>query len=72
MRELTKTLTSFWWAASMLPFEQLSSMSGAAEISATVQSVRQAGDTLQRGLVDLVFGALRLDAVDPLSWRGSR
>lgn len=70
MRELTKTLMSYGWTAGMRPLEHACSAVGAGEAAAALKSLHAAGETLQRGLVDLVFGILGLDASGPVSAPG--
>ncbi|MGH8070044.1 MAG: hypothetical protein ACRERE_33330 [Candidatus Entotheonellia bacterium] len=80
MRELTKSMFSFSWAMSLFGLQQivnLSAPSGAAKafdnVTAATEEVLgdllkatfRAGDSLQRGVVDLTLAVLTLQAFNP-------
>src|SRR5215475_5110209 len=73
MWDLTKSMFSFSWAMSLFGVQQVANLiapskaakafeeitlATEAELSNTLKNVFRAGDTLQRGLVDLMFSAL--------------
>src|ERR1041384_2314016 len=81
MRELTKSFLSFSWAMSLLGVKQATSLlspgrsndcevvaqAAANQLSPTLQGLFRAGDNIQRGMVNAMFGFL-----DPGSWNPSR
>ena len=73
MWDFTKSVLSFSWAMSLFGAQQVANLiapskaakafeeitqATEAELGNTLKAVFRAGDTLQRGLVDLTFGAL--------------
>ena len=83
MRELTKSIGSFSWAMSLFGARQMLNAlqpSRAADSFDAVtretekhlgdlwRSTFQAGDRMQRSLVDLTFGLFTLQALDPRQW----
>lgn len=83
MRELTKALGSFSWAMSLFGARQmldaLQPGRAAASFDAvtreterqlddTLRSTFRMGDQLQRSFVDLAFGMMGFDALDPRRW----
>jgi hypothetical protein len=57
-REITKTITTALWSASMVPIRAaLSSALPQDDASATADAIFHVGDTIQRGIVDLVMAA---------------
>lgn len=83
MHELTKSIGSLSWALSLFGIRQLASLarpteatrafdevSRAAqrELGPELRSTFEAGDRLQRGMVDLTFGLLGFDLLDPRRW----
>lgn len=80
IRDLTKSMLSFSWGMSLFGVTQLiNSMTpekatGAfnavtrateAQLSDVLKGAFKAGDQLQRGVVDMTFGMLTLDALNP-------
>jgi hypothetical protein len=83
VRDLTKSLFSFSWATMVYGTKQFLGAfqpRGAAAPSSNVKSTApqgagdffdrtfKAGDTLQRGLVDMMFGSFSPNAVNPIWW----
>jgi hypothetical protein len=81
MRELTKSFLSFSWAMSLLGVKQATGLlspgrsndceavaqAAANQLSPTLQGLFRAGDSIQRGMVNAMFGFL-----EPGSWNPSR
>src|SRR5215471_1527272 len=80
MRDLTKSLFSYSWVMSLFGVQQIMNLAsppkattafdavtGAAEnaVGDRLRGIFQAGDNLQRGMVDLTFGVLTLQTLDP-------
>lgn len=83
MRELTKAIGSFSWAMSLFGARQmldaLQPGRAAASFEAvtreterqlddTLRSTFRVGDQMQRNLVDLAFGMMGFEALDPRRW----
>lgn len=83
MRELTKSIGSFSWAMSLFGAKQMLNLLRPARATEAFDSVTretehqlddalratfQAGDRIQRSLVDLTFGVFTLQAFDPGRW----
>ncbi len=83
MRELTKSMISFSWAMSLFGIKQLanvltpqkaagsfSAVTGATEgqFGELLKPMFRAGDALQRGMVDMTFGFLTPQVLNPNWW----
>jgi hypothetical protein len=83
MRELTKSIGSFSWAMSLFGVRQMANVlcpSRAAEAFDSVseategelgdflRSAHEVGDRMQRSFVDMTFGMLSMEMLDPRSW----
>ena len=90
MRELTKSMLSFSWAAPLYGMRQMlnlsfprdmsrpfdpategfQSVTGAmrGQLGSTIRGLFDAGDQIQRGLVDLAFRFVPEDVFDPNAW----
>ena len=65
MRELTKSVVCLAWWSGIAGMRQVLASD---ELRATLEAVGQAGDTVQRGVVDLLFSALTLNIADADMW----
>jgi haloalkane dehalogenase len=80
MWEFTKSILSFSWAISLFGVQQIANLltpskatkafedvahAAEAELSNPLRTAFRAGDTLQRGFLDLTFGAVAGPAADP-------
>lgn len=78
MRDLTKSLTSLSWAMSLLGAQQLLSLAGRrsaslgdvtrateGQLDGYLLDLFEAGDQVQRSAVDLAYGVITLEALDP-------
>lgn len=81
MRDLTKSILSFSWAMSLFGLRQMGAIlspgtgttsafnavtrSTESQLGSMLRSTFRAGDNLQRGMVDMMFGMLTLGAWDP-------
>ena len=90
MRELTKSMLSFSWAAPLYGMRQMLNLSFPSDMSrpfgqategfesvtgamrgqlgSTIRGLFDAGDQIQRGLVDLAFSFVPGGAFDPGAW----
>jgi hypothetical protein len=69
MRELTKSVTSLaWWSFMVSAKQMIYLVVPDNELAATLDAVAQAGDTMQRGVVDLIFTGFTLNVADPDMW----
>jgi haloalkane dehalogenase len=85
MWEFPKSVLSFSWAMSLFGAQQMANLfapdkatkafedvarATEAELGGVLKAVFRAGDTLQRGLVDLTFGGFTGQVLDPSRWTG--
>jgi len=83
MWELPKSVLSFSWAMSLFGVQQMANLfapskatkafedvtqATEAELSDVLRAAFRAGNTLQRGVVDLTFGAFTGQVLDPSRW----
>ena len=82
MRDIAKSFFSFSWASMVFGARQLLSPLQSRDPSGSAERkpgpprgspdffdrTFRAGDTLQRGMVDMMFGALTPNAVNPMWW----
>ena len=85
MWELPKSVLSFSWAMSLFGLQQMANLfapskaakafedvtqATEAELSGVLRTAFRAGNTLQRDVVDLTFGAFTGQVLDPSRWTG--
>lgn len=83
MRELTKSIGSFSWALSLFGMRQMANAmcpsrateafdsvteATQGELGDLLRAAFQAGDRMQRGVVDMTFGMFSMEMLDPRAW----